>query len=128
MEPTNRRGLLGASAATAVGGLTAAAAPAAARDIDPELPMHWTQLLGLLGRHDAVFGSRDMLGPARHQIDLIAEHRKVARGELRTQLLRVEACWAGFAAWLSSDTGQVRNRIHGRTMRCGLHGNPTTRT
>lgn len=33
-----------------------------------------------------------------------------ARGELRNALLREEARWSEFAAWLSNDTGQRRNR------------------
>jgi hypothetical protein len=111
VDPTNRRGLLGTGAATALGGLTAAAAaPAAARDIDPELPAHWMRLLGLLGRHDSVYGPHDVLDTVCHELRVIADHREIARGTLRDELLRVESHWTGFATWLSNDAGQVRSR------------------
>jgi helix-turn-helix protein len=108
VDPINRRALLGAGVGAALG--LAASAPASAREIDPELVQHWTQLLSLLGRHAAAFGPHDVLAAARREIDSITEHRKTARGELRTQLLCVESRWAGFAAWLSNDTGQTRDR------------------
>ena len=111
VDPTNRRGLLGAGAATALGGLgVIAAQPAAARDVDPDLPAHWTRLLSLLGRHDAMYGPRDVLDTVCHELRVIADHRRAARGELRTQLMRVESRWAQFAAWLSNDSGQVSKR------------------
>ncbi|MCA1699455.1 MAG: hypothetical protein LC790_11395, partial [Actinobacteria bacterium] len=67
VDPTNRRGLLGAGAGAAAAlGLGAVAAPTQARQI--------------------------------------------ASGELRTELMRVEARWAELAAFLSNDIGQVRNR------------------
>lgn len=111
MEPINRRGLLGAGVGAALG-LTASA-PSSAREVDPALVQHWTQLLSLLGRHAAAFGPHDVLAAARREIDSITAHRKIARGELRTQLLRVEARWAGFTAWLSNDAGQARERDAG---------------
>jgi len=108
VDPINRRGLLGAGVGAALGLSTNA--PASAREIDPELTEHLTRLLNLLGRHEAMCGPHDVLAAVRHQLDLIAQHRKVARGELRTQLLRVESRWAQFAGWLSNDTGQTRER------------------
>jgi transcriptional regulator with XRE-family HTH domain len=110
VEPTNRRGLLGMGAGAALGGVGVAATPAAARDVDPELPAHLTQLLSLLGQHEAMFGPHDVLDSVRHQLSVIAEQRERARGELRVALMRVEARWAGLAAWLSEDTGQSRSR------------------
>jgi transcriptional regulator with XRE-family HTH domain len=113
VEPTTRRGLLDAGAVTALGGLGVAAStatPAAAREVDPELPGHWTNLLRLLGRHDEIFGPQDVLASVRHEISLIAEHRRAARGELRTALMRVESRWADLAAWLSEDSGRRRAR------------------
>jgi transcriptional regulator with XRE-family HTH domain len=110
VDPTTRRGLIGAGAAATLGGLGAAAVPAAAREVDPELPAHLGQLLNLLGRHDEMFGPRDVLATVRHQLRLIAEHRKVARGQLRADLLRVEARWTEFASWLSDDTGDANGR------------------
>jgi transcriptional regulator with XRE-family HTH domain len=104
VEPLSRRSLLGAGVGAALG-LDATTAPAAAREIDPALVGHWMKLLIVLDHHDAMFGPHDVLATVRHQIGMIAEHRRVARGELRTQLLRVEARWAGFASWLSVDAG-----------------------
>jgi hypothetical protein len=46
----------------------------------------------------------------RHELGLIASHRRVVRGSLRTALLRVEACWSEFASWLSNDTGDTPGR------------------
>lgn len=68
------------------------------------------ELLRVLTRHDAMFGPHDVLAIVRHQLGLIAEHRGIARGELRNRLLRVESRWAEFASWLSNDTGDSRNR------------------
>jgi hypothetical protein len=82
-----------------------AAAPAAARDIDPELPAHWAEMLRLLGRHVEMFGPRAVIGIVRREARILAAYREVARGELRTGLMRVESRWAAFAAWLSEDTG-----------------------
>ncbi len=111
MDPTNRRSLLGAgAAAAALGGLGAIAAPTAAREIDPELPQHWTGLLAVLGHHDDANGPRAVLDAVQRELRVIAEHRAVARGELRMALMRVEARWTVFAAWLANDTGDVRGR------------------
>jgi transcriptional regulator with XRE-family HTH domain len=110
VEPTDRRGLLGAGAAVALGGLGVAAAPARAGDVDPELPAHLTSLLNLLGRHDDAFGPRDAIGVVRRELRRIAGQRAVARGELRVALMRVEACWSEFGAWLAHDCGDERSR------------------
>jgi len=114
LDPTNRRGLLGAGAGAGAAvalGLSATAVPTQARQIDPELPAHSARLLNVLGRHDAAFGPHDVLATVRHQVGMLAEHRQFARGELRTELMRVEARWAEFAAWLSEDTGDWRGRV-----------------
>ena len=110
VEPTDRRGLLNAAGAAALG-LSTATVPVAAREVDPELPSHWGRLLRLLGRHDEVAGPHDVLDTVRGELRIIAEHRKVARGELRTKIMRVEARWADLAAWLSEDAGQHRARV-----------------
>ncbi|MGI9098861.1 MAG: helix-turn-helix domain-containing protein [Solirubrobacteraceae bacterium] len=109
VDPISRRSLFGAGVGAALG-LNATTAPAAARDIDPHLVRHWMDLMGLLYRHDAMFGSHDVLAPVRHELDLIAAHRQVARGDLRDQLLRVESRWALFASWLGHDTGDSLTR------------------
>jgi tetratricopeptide (TPR) repeat protein len=41
---------------------------------------------------------------------VIAAHRGAARGQLRTELMRVEARWATLAAWSCHHTGDVRGR------------------
>jgi len=51
-----------------------------------------------------------VLPTVRHEIALIAEHRQLASGELRTELLRTEARWAEFASWLSDDVGDAAGR------------------
>jgi transcriptional regulator with XRE-family HTH domain len=80
VDPTNRRGLLGASASAALGVAGVAAAPVAARDVDPELPEHWGGgLLRLLGRYDETHGPRDVLDTVRRELRVIAE-RADARG------------------------------------------------
>ena len=109
VDPTNRRGLLGAGAAAALSGGGAVSA-ASAREIDPGLVAHWTRLLSLLGRHNAMFGPHEALPTVLHELELIAGHRALASGDLRIELMRVEARWTGFAAWLSNDTGQLRDR------------------
>ena len=119
VDPTNRRGLLGAGAAAALSAAAVGAVPASAEAIDRELPTHWADLLNLLGRHDALFGPCDVLTTVRRELSLITAHREVARGELRVQLMRVEARWAGLAAWLSNDMGDhaVRDAWTNRALR-----------
>jgi hypothetical protein len=51
-----------------------------------------------------------VLDTVQRELRRIAACREVVRGELRTELMRVEASWAGFAMWLSNDTGDVRSR------------------
>jgi hypothetical protein len=109
VDPINRRELT-AAGAEAVLGLGAAAAPASGREIDPALPGHLERLLAIIGTHDAAHGPHDVLGTAHRELCLIAEHRKVATGDLRTALMRVEARWAVHAAWLCEDSGDSRGR------------------
>ena len=111
VDPLSRRSLLGAGAGAALG-LSATTAPAAARDVDPERALRWMELMGLLYRHDAMFGPHDVVGPVRHELGVIAEHRHLARGDLRTDLMRVESRWSLFASWLAHDTGDWRTRDH----------------
>jgi transcriptional regulator with XRE-family HTH domain len=110
LEPTNRRGLIGAGAAAALGAATVGPVPARACEVDPELPRHWADLLALLGRHAEMFGSRGVFGIVQREIRLIDQHRRAARGDLRTELVRVEARWSGLAAWLCHHTGDGRGR------------------
>jgi len=107
VDPISRRSLFGAGVGAAVG-LSATTAPAAAREIDPELVTHWLNLLRVLESHDATFGPHAVCDTARREINVIAAHRQVARGVLRTDLLRVEARWAEFASWLGRDAGDER--------------------
>lgn len=110
LNPADRRGLVDARAAAALGPGTAVA-PAAARDIDPALPEHLTSLLAILGAHDAAYGPREVLDTVRRELQVIAGDRQVARGDLRTVLMRVEARWAVYGAWLCEDTGDRRGRV-----------------
>ena len=57
-----------------------------------------------------MFGPRGVLAVVQRELQVIAAHRGAARGELRTELVRVEVRWAGFAAWLCHHTGNVRRR------------------
>jgi hypothetical protein len=109
VDPLSRRSLLGAGVGAAIG-LNATTAPAATREIDPELVSHWSRLLRVLGCHDAMFGPHEVLDTVRREIDLIALHRRVARGALHVRLLSVESRWAWLASWLSNDTGDWHGR------------------
>jgi hypothetical protein len=91
-------------------GLTATTAPAAPRQIDPSLVEHWMNLRRVLDRHAATYGTHAVRDTVEHEIDLIAAHRQVARGELHTKLLRVEARWSDFAGWLGYDVGDSPSR------------------
>jgi transcriptional regulator with XRE-family HTH domain len=106
LNPTDRRGLMDAGAL----GPDTAVAPAAARAIDPALPGHLKSLLAILGAHDAAYGPREVLGTVRRELRVIAGDREVARGNLRTELMRDEARWTIYAAWLCEDTGDRRGR------------------
>ena len=123
MEPTDRRGLLGAAGAAAIG-LSTAAAPTAAHAVDPELPAHYSALLSVLGRHDAAFGPHEVLAIVRRELGIIADHRTVARGPLRAALMRVEGRWSIYAAWLCEDTGDRHGRdgLANRALRLGREG------
>jgi hypothetical protein len=109
VDPLSRRSLFGAGVGAAFG-LNATTAPAAAREIDPDLASHWMRLLCVLGRHDSIVGPHDVLGAVRHELGVIAGHRQVARGELHSQLVGVESRWAWLASWLSHDTGDWHRR------------------
>jgi transcriptional regulator with XRE-family HTH domain len=105
----SRRSLLGAGVGAALG-LDVTTASAVARQLDPGLAEYWTTLLRVLARHDAMFGPHDALGTVRHSLDLIAEHRQLAAGELRTQLVSVQSRWSWFAGALCNDSGDWRRR------------------
>jgi transcriptional regulator with XRE-family HTH domain len=105
----SRRSLIGAGVGAALG-LDVTTASALARPLDPGLAEYWTTLLRVLARHDAMFGPHDALGTVRHSLDLLAEHRQTASGELRTQLVSVESRWSWFAGALCNDSGDWRRR------------------
>jgi transcriptional regulator with XRE-family HTH domain len=107
MDPISRRGLADAGAAAVLG---LPGGPGAASDVDPLLPEHSERLLAILGAHDAAHGPHQMLDIARRELRLIGEHRRVARGELRIALMRIEARWTVYAAWLCQDTGDRRSQ------------------
>jgi transcriptional regulator with XRE-family HTH domain len=104
-----RRGLAEAGVAAVVG-LGVAAVPASAREVDPALPGHWERLLAIIGTHDAAHGPHGVVGAACRELWLITSYREVARGDLRTALMRMEARWAVYAGWLCEDTGDPRGR------------------
>jgi hypothetical protein len=108
VDPIKRRSLLGAGLGATFGLSYPFNNPRASAAIDSELVSHWMKLMSVLTRHDAMFGPRDVLDTVRHELGVIAEHRRVARGELRTQLFRVESRWSWFASWLGRDTGAPR--------------------
>jgi tetratricopeptide (TPR) repeat protein len=111
VDPMNRRELAAAGAAAGLGlGFGVACAPISARDVDPGLPGHSERLLAIIGTHDATHGAHAVLGTARRELLLIAQHRRVATGDLRVALMAVEARWAVHAAWLCEDTGDRRGR------------------
>jgi hypothetical protein len=85
-------------------------APTAGRAIDPALPGHLKSLLAILGAYDAAHGPREVLGTVRRELQVIAGHRQAARGDLRTDLMRVEARWTIYAAWLCEDTADSSGR------------------
>ena len=116
VEPTNRRGLLGAGAGAAAALGIGVAAPTQARQIDPELPVHWASLLRLLGRHDEMFGPRDVLDSVRRELRMIAEHRQAAHGRLRsaTPAPRVPRRWR----WPSRRAARPRSTSCGSSAPC----------
>jgi hypothetical protein len=65
-------------------------------------------LMHVLRRHDATFGASGVLDTVRHELSLIADHRRVARGDLHGQLLGVESRWSWMASWLGRDAGDAR--------------------
>jgi transcriptional regulator with XRE-family HTH domain len=109
VEAITRRELVAVGSAAVVG-MGAAAAPASVREVDPALPGHWERLLGIIGTHDAAHGPHAVLGTACRELRLIATHRAIASGDLRTALMRVEGRWAVYAGWLCEDTGDPRER------------------
>jgi len=112
VDPINRRELAAAGAAAGLGGLGLgmACAPMSAREVDPALPEQSERLLAIIGAHDAAHGAHAVLETASHELRLIAEHRKIASGDLRVALMGVEARWTVHAAWLCEDTGDRRGR------------------
>jgi hypothetical protein len=111
VDPINRRELAAAGAAAGLSlGLGVACAPMSARDVDPALPEHSERLLAIIGAHADAHGAHEVCGTAGRELRLIAEHRRVATGDLQVALMGVEARWAVHAAWLCEDTGDYRGR------------------
>jgi transcriptional regulator with XRE-family HTH domain len=82
-----------------------AAQPTASAKVDPELVPHWLEFKGVLTDHDQMFGPHHVLAIATRGLGIIGPHRQAARGNLRTDLMRVEARWEMLAAWLYDDAG-----------------------
>jgi hypothetical protein len=109
VDPINRRELAAAGAAAGIR-LGVACAPMSTRNVDPALPEHSERLLAIIGTHDAAHGAHEVRETASRELRLIAEHRRVATGDLRVALMAVEARWAVHAAWLCEDTDDRRGR------------------
>jgi Helix-turn-helix domain len=108
VEPLDRRALLSRAAA-----LTLAALPTSpVRDVaprpDPEHVERSLEMFGLLVDQDNVFGPRAVIAAVRRELAATSQERQVARGRLRTDLLRLEARWSEFASWLSDDGGDAQ--------------------
>ncbi|MGH2941949.1 MAG: helix-turn-helix domain-containing protein [Solirubrobacteraceae bacterium] len=79
-------------------------------EVDPALAEHCTSLLAIFGAHDAAHGPRAVLPVAQRQLQMLTTQRETARGDLRTEVMRIEARWAVHVAWLCEDTGDRRGR------------------
>lgn len=111
VDPATRRSVLTTAAAgAATAALGATPGVTAAREVDPELVRHWARLLGILARHDAIYGAREVMDTVRREVGLIAEHRQAARGDLRGRLMQVEARWSQLMSWLASEVGDTAGR------------------
>jgi tetratricopeptide (TPR) repeat protein len=108
MEPLDRRALLSRAAALGLAALPAVPLPDVASKVDPERVERSLQMLGVLADQDNIFGPRAVVGAVRRELATTSRERQVARGTLRTELLRVEARWAEFAGWLSDDGGDAQ--------------------
>lgn len=91
LDTTRSSGCVDVSTAARI--LDAAEPPTSAADIDPELVEHWLELRGILTGQDDMFGAGPVLSFAARGTRIIGRHRSVARGNLRVDLMRVEARW-----------------------------------
>jgi tetratricopeptide (TPR) repeat protein len=91
--------------------LAAAESPTSAADVDPELVEYWLELRGVLTGQDDMFGAGPVLSFATRGTRIIGRHRRVARGGLRVDLIRVEARWEMLLAWLRDDLGDAQATV-----------------
>ena len=68
---------------------------------------HWLDVKGVLTDHDQMFGPHHVLATAMRGLGIIGRHRRVSRGHLRTDLMRVESRWEMLVACLYDDAGQA---------------------
>jgi tetratricopeptide (TPR) repeat protein len=108
VEPLDRRALLTRAATVGLAALPTTPFPDVASKVDPERVERSLEMLGLLADQDNIFGPRAVVIAARRELATTSRLRQVARGTLRTELLRVEARWAEFAGWLSDDGGDAQ--------------------
>lgn len=101
----SRRALLEAASGSLVAPLDSGQQVRVPATIDPAVVEHFAALRALLVDADNRLGGIGVLPTARQQLDVIAEFRRAARGELRDQLLSTQARWAEFVGWLSDDLG-----------------------
>ncbi|GAB3160113.1 hypothetical protein GCM10027290_65800 [Micromonospora sonneratiae] len=100
-----RRVLLELAASVAAAPMVSAMGTLAPSNIDPALVDHFATLRALLVQADNRLGGLSVLPTVKHQVELISQIRREARGSLRDSLLSTEARWSEFASWLSDDLG-----------------------
>jgi hypothetical protein len=100
----SRRGLFEAAAGSLMAPLLNAPVEVP-RPVNPAVVDHFAALRALLVDSDNRLGAGGVLPTVRHELGLIAQFRREARGPLHDQLLSTEARWAEFAGWLCDDLG-----------------------
>ncbi|WP_067070753.1 tetratricopeptide repeat protein [Carbonactinospora thermoautotrophica] len=100
-----RRTLLAAAVATPFPPATPAHAAGPVPGMD--VVDHLRELLPRLASLDQSLGARLVIGTAREQVALAEDLQRHARGELRTELLRLAGRYAEFVGWLYQDSGDL---------------------
>jgi transcriptional regulator with XRE-family HTH domain len=111
----DRRTLLAGGAASAIGISTASGQVAGTsilsnlKHVDPKALLdHFYTLRKSLGVSDDLFGSRHVVGATMEQLAFLTDLYKNARGQLRTELLKVGACYAEYASLHHNDLGNTQ--------------------
>lgn len=101
----SRRGLFEAVTGSLVAPLLNQSQVQELTTIDPAIVDHFAGLRAALVESDNRVGAAVVLPTVHHQLGVIVQFRRKARGPLHERLLRTEARWAEFAGWLSDDLG-----------------------